>query len=157
MASKTFNLTFDGYWREPNIGGLPAQSGIYCVYRCTHNVAENSVTLREVIYIGEAENILDRIAGHEGWPNWTKRLRAGECLCFSAALISPAADRQQGEAAMIFKHKPVCNVEYVNNFPSDTTTIATQGRNALLEKFFTVTTTPAAGRGLLGMGSTARW
>jgi hypothetical protein len=31
MAAKTCALTFDGYWREPNISGLPAKSGIYGV------------------------------------------------------------------------------------------------------------------------------
>ena len=32
MAAKSYSLDYDGYWRVPNISGLPANSGIYCVY-----------------------------------------------------------------------------------------------------------------------------
>ena len=54
-----------------------------------------------------------------------------EVLCFNAALIGPEADvRQWAEAAMIFRHKPPCNTEHIDNFPFDTTTITTGGRNA---------------------------
>lgn len=32
MAEKTINIKFDGYWRDENKGGIPEQSGVYCVY-----------------------------------------------------------------------------------------------------------------------------
>jgi len=32
MAAQTYSIDFDGYWREPNKGGVPDKSGIYCVY-----------------------------------------------------------------------------------------------------------------------------
>ena len=35
MAEKTYWLEFDGYWRDENKGGVPAESGVYCVYACT--------------------------------------------------------------------------------------------------------------------------
>ena len=38
-------------------------------------------------------------------------------LCFSATLIGPKAERQRAEAAMIYEHKPLCNVAYVHSFP----------------------------------------
>lgn len=159
MAAKNYSLDFDGYWRAPNISGLPAKSGVYCVYACVHNVSEKTVTLRRVLYIGEAENIQTRVAGHERWKDWERELKAGEELCFNAALISPAADRQRAEAAMIHQHKPPCNVEYVHAFPFDTTTVATSGKNAKLDSYFTVHTTPATsglGRATL-LGGSTRW
>lgn len=159
MAAKSYSLDFDGYWRAPNINGLPAKSGIYCVYACVHNVNEKTVTLRRLLYIGEAENIQSRVAGHERWKDWERELKAGEELCFNAALISPAADRQRAEAAMIHHHKPPCNVEYVHTFPFDTTTVATSGKNAKLDSYFTVHTTPATsglGRATL-LGGSTRW
>jgi hypothetical protein len=39
---------------------------------------------------------------------------------------------------MINHHKPRCNVEYVNDFPFETTTITTSGKNALMTPTFTV-------------------
>jgi hypothetical protein len=68
----------------------------------------------------------------------------GEVLCFNAALVSPAADRERAEAAMINHHKPPCNTKYVSDFPFDETTIATSGTNALLAARFTVKTRKAA-------------
>lgn len=143
MAEKTYALAFDGYWRAPNVDGLPAVSGIYCVYACTNNAQEGTVSIRKLLYMGEAANVRDRVAGHERWAEWQTHLLWGEELCFNAAPIAPASDRQRAEAAMIFHHKPPCNVEYVNTFPFDETTILTSGRNALVDAIFTVYRTPS--------------
>ena len=147
MTTKTYNLDFEGYWREPKISGLPAKSGVYSVYACTYDSTAKTVGLKRLIYIGESENVKDRVAGHEKWPKWRKELKTGEELCFNVALISPASDRERAEAAMINEHKPVCNTEYVNNFPFDTTTVNTSGDNALMKKQFTVYRTQSSGRG----------
>jgi len=141
MAVRSFALPFDGYWREPNISGLPAQSGIYGVYACIYNAQAGTVSLNRLVYIGEGADVRGRVAAHEGWPVWKRQLKLGEELCVNAALISPEADRQRAEAAMIFKHKPPCNTEYTENFPFDTTTITTSGKNALMVASFTVTRT----------------
>jgi len=151
MAAKSYALTFNGYWREPNISSLPAKSGVYGVYACTHNTREGTVSLNRLLYIGEAVDVRARVAGHERWTDWKRKLQPGEEICLNAAEISPEADRQRAEAAMIFKHKPPCNTEYVDAFPFDTTTVATSGRNALMQASFTVTRTervaaPAFGR-----------
>lgn len=138
MAAQNYTLTFDGYWREPNIGGLPAGSGIYCVYACTHRVWDGTVSIRRLLYIGESGNVKARVAGHERWLDWKAKLMRGEELCFSAALISPELARQRAEAAMIFRHKPPCNAECVHEFPFSETTVWTSGASALLEALFTV-------------------
>jgi hypothetical protein len=92
MTAKSYALTFDGYWREAKISGLPAKSGIYGVYACVHDATGNTVTLNRLLYIGEAANVQDRIANHERKADWKRRLKAGEELCFNAALISPETD-----------------------------------------------------------------
>ncbi len=150
MAAQSYSLTFDGYWREPNIAGLPAQSGIYGVYACTYDAQARTVSLNRLLYIGEAADVKGRVAGHEGWPTWKRKLKQGEVLCLNAALISPEGARQRAEAAMIFKHKPPCNTKYVENFPFDTTTITTSGKNALMEASFTVTRTESAAASAFG-------
>jgi len=158
MAAKTYSLDFDGYWRSGAVAGLPASSGVYCVYACTHDARSRTVSLKRLLYIGEAVNIRDRVTAHERWDDWRRRLNFGEELCFNAALISPQADRERAEAAMIFKHKPPCNTQCVDTFRFDTTTIWTSGKNALLNPQFTVSPTPAS-LGLAGLGtfSQPRW
>src|ERR1700720_562731 len=98
LMQKSYALEFDGYWREPNVSGLLAKSGIYCVYACMHNTAEKTVSLKRLLYIGEAADVRDRAQSHDQWTKWRNQLKTGEELCVSAALISGESDRQRAEA-----------------------------------------------------------
>lgn len=136
MSPQHYRLNFEGYWRESKIQSIPDYSGIYCVYASTFNQKANSVSLRKLLYIGESEKVATRIKNHEKWSAWRKQLQYGEQICFSYAPI--ITGRVRVEAAMIYKHKPPVNTEYVNQFPFDRTTISTAGANALLASYFTV-------------------
>lgn len=148
MPEKTVKVQMDGYWREKNVGGIPEKSGIYCVYSCTYNhptlgSSKGSVTVLKLIYIGESDNVQNRIINHEKWLEWGKHVSYGQELCFSFGTVVPS-DRPRVEAAMIFKHKPPVNAQYRNEFPFETTTVNLAGATALLETFFTVYGMPAA-------------
>jgi len=137
MATKTYNIDIDGYWREPNISGIPSKSGVYFVYECNHNKTAKTVSLKKLIYIGESGNVNDRIENHEKWDEWRRHVESGNVLCFSFSEVS-GDDRFRVEAAYIFKHKPPVNTEYVNSFPFDQTTVKSTGKTALLNTNFTV-------------------
>lgn len=136
---KTISLSFKGYWREAKKSAVPAVSGVYCVYAATYHSEADTVSLRELLYVGESSNVKDRLATHERLQDWKRRLRAGETLCYAVATVNEC-DREHAEAAVIYRHKPPCNVEYVNRFPFETTHIETSGRNRFLEAAFTVYT-----------------
>ncbi len=70
MFVKSYALGFEGYWREPAIGGLPAASGIYGVYACTFDARAGTVSLWRLLYLGEATNVRDRVQGHEKFLEW---------------------------------------------------------------------------------------
>ena len=150
MATQTYQLTFDGYWLAANVGGLPDQSGIYGVYAGAYNQQANTVALNRLLYLGEAAAVRSRVVNHDRLPDWKCLLKPGEILCFNVALISPDGARRRAEAAMIFKHKPPCNTEYVDNFPFDTTSVTTGGKNALMQSSFTVVRTEAGTAGASG-------
>ena len=137
MAEKTIAVEFDGYWRDEKKTVLPAKSGIYCVYECTHNAEKKSVSIHKLIYIGESKDVKNRVANHEKYEDWLKHVRSGNELCFSFGGVE-ATDRARAEAAMIFKHKPPENDEYVDSFPFDRTTMSLSGKTALLSTNFTV-------------------
>ena len=61
----TIQLNFEGYWREKNKNGIPQYIGIYVVYRCIYKEVSDSVTLKEIIYIGQSNNIRERITNHD--------------------------------------------------------------------------------------------
>ena len=69
---KKITLDFDGYWREANKDSIPRQSGIYCVYTCTYNATEHTVSIKKMLYIGESTNVHDRIAAHDRLDDWKK-------------------------------------------------------------------------------------
>ena len=137
MAEQNFDVNFNGYWRYINRGGTPEKPGVYCVYTSTYNEAEKTVSLRKLLYIGESENVNERLQNHEKESDWKRQLTTGEILSFSVSEVSSIA-RYRIEAALIFKHKPHVNTEYVNSFPFDKTTINTSGQNTLLNSSFTV-------------------
>jgi hypothetical protein len=137
MAAQTYKIEFNGYWREENKAGVPDESGIYCVYTCTHNKQDKTVTLHKLVYIGESDKVRTRISNHERQGDWESHLKSGQELCYSFGAIA-SVSRERCEAAMIFKHKPPENTEYVDSFPYDQTTINLSGRIEFLQTFFTV-------------------
>lgn len=135
--AKTFNLNFDGYYLEKNKSGMPDESGLYCVYSCTYNKADNTVSIKRLLYIGQSECIVSRLANHNKLDMWNAELKSGETLCYSYTKVL-LADLDRCEAALIYKHKPKINTEYVNNFPFPETTIQLAGSTKNLHSSFTV-------------------
>ena len=136
MTAKSYSLTYDGNWRESNFSSVPEKSGVYTVYACRYDKEKKTVSIRKLIYIGEAGNVRDRVLKHEKLPIWRQHLAYGEEICVNFAEIN--IDRERVEAALINHHKPPENTEYVNNFPFDQTTVSTSGENTLLSDEFTV-------------------
>ncbi len=135
MAAQSFSIEFNGYWRESNKWSVPARSGIYCVYTCVRNVQEGTLSLKKLVYIGEADHVRNRISNHEKQDDWKSYLNKGEELCFSFGSID-STYRERCEAALIFKHKPPENTEYVNSFPFDQTTLVLAGKTQFLVTSF---------------------
>ena len=106
---KEIILNFEGYWRDSNKKGLPDYAGIYMVYRCQYNATNNAVSLIEIIYIGQSDNIHDRLVEHEKYEAFKSRLLLGEELCFSCAKVDNDIDI--AENALIFAQKPVLNFQ----------------------------------------------
>jgi len=131
MKEKTFNLEFNGCWRESNKSSIPDKSGIYCVYECTYDEKTKKVRLCQLIYIGESENVRDRLSGHEKQKDWKKHVGAGNELCYSFAEVD-SNDRVCVEAAFIYVFKPLENTEYKDNFPFGRTIIFSNGEKFLL-------------------------
>lgn len=131
-------LRFNGYWREPNIGGIPNDSGIYLVYRSVFHVESKSVTLLELIYIGQAEKARERIRSHEKWSQFRSLLHTGEEIAFAFAVCDDDDVLDRAEAALIYQCQPPLNNQLTEEFILPPTTIVATGRCALLDHKFTV-------------------
>jgi hypothetical protein len=133
---KEIVLEFEGYWTEAAEKFIPSQSGIYCVYRAKHDPINRKVQLKELLYIGESENVRQRINTHEKKPLWKEHLKNGETLCYSFTPI--LYDRNRAEAALIHQHKPVENWEYTYDFPFQDTVVFLTGKTLCLSTCFAV-------------------
>ena len=138
MDFKSYLLNFRGYWRLENANGIPNFSGVYCVYNCVNNPQNNTLTINRLLYIGESNNVRDRIKSHEKMSEWNLQCSYGEELCFNFAqtnISESSDDRYRIEQALIARHKPLCNT--VNSFSYPLTQVQTMGENFLLQSLFT--------------------
>lgn len=130
---KNIDLLFSGYWLDCDKAGMPSRGGIYCVY----DEISNLVDIRKIIYIGEASDVKNRVSNHEKLDRFLRQCSKGETICFSFAPVN-SLDREMAEAALIYKHKPPLNDEYVHNYPFTPVIITTSGKNRFLNSNFIV-------------------
>lgn len=128
----TYQLTFNGYWREIQKGGIPAKSGIYMVYRCTYNAIANTVDLKDIIYIGQAEDGNERVGTHEKLPDFKRELREGEELCYSFAEVEEK-DLDIVENALVFMQKPKENDYLKDSYNHEDASFQAKGKTACLK------------------------
>jgi len=133
MAKKTFNQKFNGYLRESKISLLPAKSGVYGVYSCIYTGRNNKVNLKELLYIGKADDLNGRIKNHEDWDDWDNELQKWEQICFCYTLVEDT-DNERVEAALINSNQPKLNKEYIDSFPFDETIVNCFGNHEYINK-----------------------
>lgn len=128
---KQYNINFKGYRRDSNKATLPHNSGIYMVYRCVHHKDTDKVTLKEIIYIGQAQDLNERLNNHEKYQEFCNQCENGEELCYAYADVS-LDDLDIIENALIFAQKPPLNSDFVNSFNYEKTGFLVEGKCALL-------------------------
>ena len=136
----TYNVTFKGYWLDENKDTLPTYGGVYLVYCCTYDKEKDRVALKRLIYIGQADNLHDRICTHDRYEDFKRQLHDRECLCYSYASVSPD-DKDIIENALIYMQKPPLNDKLKDSFDHTDSQFSIEGRCALLHmKSFRITT-----------------
>lgn len=136
FMQQSFNQQINGYFIDQNSSSLPESSGIYFVYECTYNLITNSVDIKQLIYIGESEDINNRINNHEKKEEWLQHVNKGNTLCFSYTLITK--ERERVEAAYIFKHQPPVNIDHKKHYNYEATQIISSGQISLINPNFIV-------------------
>ena len=156
---ETIELKFKGPFGEENLplGDKYKCSGIYTVYARTNIFLDggdepDEYPIHRLLYIGEAEDLSKRLdikskhpdkLIHEKYKKWKKQLEDEEFLLFAVAKVN-SEDREQAEAALIYHHHNVyelelpCNEQNKESFNYSTTRIKTSGYNELLDVDFTV-------------------
>lgn len=129
---KRYNINFKGYRRDCNKATLSHYCGIYMVYRCIYDSLTDKVTLKEIIYIGQAEDLCDRLNNHDKRPLFLKACERGEEICYAYANVS-MDDLNIVENALVFAQKPRLNFDLVDSFNYDSAAFLVEGKCALLD------------------------
>ncbi|MCR5752138.1 MAG: hypothetical protein K6G91_09250 [Kiritimatiellae bacterium] len=129
-ADKKYTLDFQGYYRRPEY--LLPVAGVYCVYRGIYIEHNNTVSLKQLLYIGQSKNVKEMNSIHENLDEWKAKLGVGEELQYSMATL-PEQDLERCGAALIYKNKPSCNQSGVDTFSYRPTLLDIKGCAALLQ------------------------
>lgn len=125
-------ITFKGYRRQANVSTLPDYSGVYIVYRCVYNIKDETVSLKELLYIGQASNINQRINNHDKKDIFESHLQQGEEIAYSYAQVN--IDKLDVvENALIFAEQPPLNDKGKDSFNHPASSFSIEGRCALVE------------------------
>lgn len=111
-------LNFDGYYRDP--ADLPPTTGIYVVYACNYNLADNKITDGRIIYIGKAKNLQerhfkDRVYCHERLKDFDKECESHESVFYSYAEVD-ARLLDKVENALIAMQQPPLNTDLKDSY-----------------------------------------
>ena len=100
-------MTYANYLQGPWAVGTndaPRYPGVYIVF------AKVWFGEPQVLYIGESDNIANRMAGHDRREDWEREAR-GWVLFFVAVPIESTNERKRFERMMIHHFRPPCNRE----------------------------------------------
>ena len=129
---KNIKLSFKGYWREEKRQYIPHFTGIYLVYSCKYCQSEDAVSLSDLIYIGQSEDVNSRISDHCQKNDFTPTLKEGETLCFSVAAVNHEL-LDLVENALVCAQKPTCNKRLTDSYRYENAGFDIDGRCALLK------------------------
>lgn len=129
-ADKKYSLDFQGYYRKSE--HLLPVAGVYCVYKGTYNAHTDTVSLKQLLYIGQSKNVKERHLNHENLGEWKSKLGVGEELQYTLATL-PEQELERCEAALIYRNKPLCNHLGIDSFAYPPTLLDIKGRAALLQ------------------------
>ena len=132
------NITFDGFWREPNKAWITPCAGIYCVYACTYLPEVGKVRLDSLLYIGQSENVNARIMAHEKTELWKSCLDPLQELCYSVAEVAQSHLRDVCEVALIYNAQPRCNDVLTGRYDQEAVKISLNGTIGLLSPVYQV-------------------
>lgn len=133
----TININIEGYWREKHRTGITSLPGIFFVYESKHNPATDTISLFRVIYVGEADNVRERINAHPLYSSWKNFVHDGNELSFATAYVD-GKKRTQAKAGFIFHLKPLANTNYKDVFPFEKTVITVSGKTNLISTSFEI-------------------
>lgn len=131
---KIFNIQHEpGYILYRNKHDLHQCQGIYIVYKCDYNTQNDSVDIKDILYIGQTDNIFERHNNpqkpHEHNDDFVREAGGKEHICFGEILLPDIRedDLETIEAALIHIQKPPVNTDNKSHYTKSASDITMTG------------------------------
>lgn len=121
-----------GFILDKNRYSMGKYPGIYIVYKCDYDKQNDTVNVKEVLYIGETEDLFKRHNSeipHEHYNDFVKYAGGKEHLCYGIIPLPCHSDedRKTIEAAMIHIQRPQINTDHKNHYTKPASDITMTG------------------------------
>lgn len=120
------DLVFGELCPEQALAFLPHIPGVYCVFRGIQT-EDRQYEVRELLYIGQGNDLRNHILLHEKWPDWRGHASFDEQIILTMARADDPYARERAEAALIHAYRPPLNTDYVERFPFPRTILMLAG------------------------------
>lgn len=149
MKVGKISLVMHGWFKEAKTSGLPDETGLYLVFGGIP-LENGNAHIKHLIYIGQAQDIKDRIADHEKKPKFKDKLAEGESLYYYCVYLKNK-DLDESEGAMIKyfnRYADIINEKCTESFTSkyDVINVTLTGKiPSVLSKHTSFCISPRAG------------
>lgn len=119
MSTKFSIYQEPGFYLDRDKATLPRIAGIYIVYRCNYDSFWDVVDVKEVLYIGESQNLYERHNDthdfpkkHEYYKDFVDKAGGDDHICYAVIPMEEYSDdeRKWIKDAMIFSQNPDINI-----------------------------------------------
>lgn len=117
--SKKFSIQQEpGFYLDLHKATMPSVPGIYVVYKCNYDSFMDTVDIKEILYIGETQNIYARHNGtpghpskHEDYNEFVSKAGGADHVCYGVIPMDEYSEeyRKWIQDAMIFSQHPPLN------------------------------------------------
>ena len=131
---KEYTLNIQGYYLDVSKTQFPASPAIYFIYKGTFNAENRTCVLKQLLYVGEADNLLQCAATIDGSINLSSTLDADEAIFYTFSLdYSDPVIRKRIVDALVYELRPsLMRVNPNAPKPAQTTIIVSGNKHAFI-------------------------
>lgn len=127
-GNKEYIINVQGYFRDEVRKQFPQTEAIYFVYKGEYLTAEKFCLLKNILYIGETDNLYSIFNEHENRKEFIGSLKDDEMLFYTFANVQLShEERKRIVEALIYELKPSLNRLNHDSFPYPPTRVVVEG------------------------------
>lgn len=127
-GKKEFILNVQGYFRDEIRKQFPQAEAIYFVYKGEYLTADKACLLKNILYIGETEDLYKIFNEHENRKEFLESLKEDEMLFYTFAIVHlPLEERKRIVEALVYELNPLLNIQNNNSFSYPPTRVVVEG------------------------------